>query len=259
MSQRKKMAAANWKMNLGLAQGRQLIKDLLNGMPQPLTCDVVVAPPATHLAMMHQVAGGTVLHPGAQNCHPAPSGAFTGEISLPMLSDLHVTHVITGHSERRQLFGESNAFIREKTEAILGAGMTPIFCCGEPLPVREAGEAESFVRRQLEDGLFGLSTEAMRGLIIAYEPIWAIGTGVTATPQQAQDMHAFIRRSIEGHFGVETAQAVRILYGGSIKSDNAATLFGQPDVDGGLVGGASLEASSFLAIIHAACGYPVEN
>lgn len=253
------MAAANWKMNLDLAQGRQLLKDLLTGMPQPLACEVVVAPPFTHLAMLQQVAGGTVLHPGAQNCHPASSGAFTGEISLAMLADLKVKYVITGHSERREHFGESNGFIREKVEAILKAGMTPIFCCGEPLPLRESGEAEAYVQRQLADSLFGLSGDAMRSVVIAYEPIWAIGTGVTASPQQAQDMHAFIRSAIGSQFGEDVSGAVRILYGGSIKADNAAILFGQPDVDGGLVGGASLDAASFLSIIRAACGYPVEN
>jgi triosephosphate isomerase len=171
-----------------------------------------------------------------------------------MLADCEVTHVIIGHSERRQLFGETNAFVKEKLDAVLAAGMTPIFCCGEPLDEREAGEAAGFVYRQMIDSLFHLSPELMRNVVVAYEPIWAIGTGKTATPEQAQEMHAFIRKSLARHFDPETADAVRILYGGSIKADNASDLFSQPDIDGGLVGGASLDARSFGAIIEAACG-----
>lgn len=248
------MAAANWKMNLSLDAGRQLAKAILNDLPQPLEGEVVIAPPFTHLAMLGQVIGGTVIRIGAQNCHPASSGAYTGEVSLSMLADCEVSHVIIGHSERRQLFGEDNAFVKEKLDAILAAGMTPIFCCGEPLAEREAGEAAGFVYRQMIDSLYHLPAELVRRVVIAYEPIWAIGTGRTATPEQAQEMHAFIRKSLARHFDPDTAEMVRILYGGSIKADNAHALFSQPDIDGGLVGGASLDAESFRAIIAAACG-----
>jgi triosephosphate isomerase len=254
MAQRRKMAAANWKMNLSLEEGRQLARAVLHDLPQPLDCEVVIAPPFTHLAVLGQVIGGTVIRTGAQNCHPASSGAFTGEVSLAMLAECAVTHVIIGHSERRQIFNETNAFVKDKLDAILAAGMTPIFCCGEPLAEREAGEAAGFVYRQMIDGLFHLSPAQMREVVIAYEPIWAIGTGKTASPEQAQEMHAFIRKSMARHFDPDTAEAVRILYGGSIKADNARDLFSQPDIDGGLVGGASLDAASFCAIIEAACG-----
>lgn len=251
---RTKLVAANWKMNLDLIAGEELIKQILKDLPEEVSCDVVVAPPYTHLQMLARLIEGTPISSGAQNCHQAASGAFTGEISIEMLKSLGVVFCITGHSERRQFFHETNEVVRAKVEAILNGGITPIFCCGEPLATRQAGEQNQFVRSQLEESIFQLPALAFKELVIAYEPIWAIGTGVTASPEQAQEMHAFIRETIQDKYGSTISDSTRILYGGSIKGDNASTLFGQPDVDGGLVGGASLQAAGFLEIIRAACG-----
>jgi triosephosphate isomerase len=196
---------------------------------------------------------GYMVSPSAQNCHFAASGAYTGEVSVDMIKSVGALYCIAGHSERRQLFHEGNEVVKAKVDAILNGGLTPIFCCGEALDIREAGGQNDFVRSQLEEGVFHLEPDAFSRIIIAYEPIWAIGTGVTASPGQAQEMHAFIRETIRSKYGVAIGDTVRILYGGSIKGDNAGTLFGQPDVDGGLVGGASLQAGGFLDIIRAAC------
>ncbi len=249
---RKKIAAANWKMNLSQDEGDQLIQDIIAGIPGNLACEVVIAPPAIYLTQMIKQLEGTDLQPAAQNCHPEVSGAFTGEISAAMFSRIGVKYCLVGHSERRQLFDESNQFIREKVDAILENQMIPVFCCGESLALRQRNEQNDFVRLQLEESLFHLEEEQIRKVVVAYEPIWAIGTGVTASPEQAQEMHAFIRLMLTGRYGQTTSDTIRILYGGSIKSDNASILFSQPDVDGGLVGGASLNASSFLSIIEAA-------
>ena len=250
---RKKIVAANWKMNLTLRQGEELVDALIEGLPKNLTCEVVIAPPLTHIHFLVNQISGTPIHPAAQNCHHAASGAYTGEVSVEMLKSAGATYCITGHSERRQIFNETNDFIKSKVDSILKGDLIPIFCCGEPLDIREKGEQNSFVLKQLEESIFHLEESSFRKLVIAYEPIWAIGTGVTASPEQAQEMHAFIRASIQTKYGTEVSQAVQILYGGSMKADNAKSLFTKPDVDGGLVGGASLEAKGFLAIIEAAC------
>lgn len=251
---RTKMVAANWKMNLNLQEGEALVKQIRNGLSRDWTCDVVIAPPFTHISSVVQALSGSNIMTGAQNCHYESQGAFTGEISVEMLKSLGVSHIITGHSERRQLFQETNEIVKEKVNAILKGSLQPIFCCGESLDIRQAGRQNEHVGKQLAESIFHLDSTAIRQVIIAYEPIWAIGTGVTAAPEQAQEMHAFIRKELAVRYGDEVSKTIRILYGGSIKSDNAATLFSQPDVDGGLVGGASLQAQGFLTIIEAACG-----
>jgi triosephosphate isomerase len=250
---RKKIVAANWKMNLTLPEGETLISQLLHGLPEALDCEVVIAPPFTHLQRLVELVEGTSLFPAAQHCHAAASGAYTGEVSVGMLKSVGVKYCITGHSERRQLFFETNQIVRAKVDAILEGGLTPIFCCGEPLEIRQAGQQNQFVREQLEECIFHLGPDAFSKLVIAYEPIWAIGTGMTASPEQAQEMHLFIRDTIRQKYDSGISDGIRILYGGSIKADNAATLFSAPDVDGGLVGGASLQASGFIEIIKAAC------
>ena len=250
---RTKMVAANWKMNLNLKEGEVLLGQLRNGMPSDLRCEVIIAPPFTHIQMAIQAVHGSSIGIAAQNCHNEHHGAYTGEISVDMLKSIGVSYIITGHSERREIFHETNDIVRTKVNAILGGGIKPIFCCGESLDIREAGEQNTFVGRQLEEGIFHLDVDSFQNVVIAYEPIWAIGTGVTASPEQAQEMHAFIRKAIGERYGDEISNKTRILYGGSIKADNASTLFSQVDVDGGLVGGASLQAAGFLAIIEAAC------
>ena len=214
---------------------------------------VIIAPPFTHLQMAVATVNGTPIEIAAQNCHYEPAGAYTGEISVDMLKGLGVSYIITGHSERRQLFMETNAIIRKKVDSILGAGLTPIFCCGESLDIRESEGQNEFVAKQLEESLFHLEIASFEKVVIAYEPIWAIGTGVTASPMQAQEMHSFIRKTVASRYNDNVSNQMRILYGGSIKADNAATLFSQEDVDGGLVGGASLHTAGFLTIIDAAC------
>ncbi len=251
---RKKIVAANWKMNLNLPEGETLIDQLLEGLPEDLSCEVVIAPPFTHIPMMVAKVIGSAIVPAAQNCYFESSGAFTGEISTGMLKSVGAVYCITGHSERRQLFHESNHIIKSKVDAILSDGLVPVFCCGESLDIREKGHQNEFVKTQMEEGIFHLDATSFSKLVIAYEPIWAIGTGVTASPDQAQEMHLFIRKTIDRMYGQVVSQNIRILYGGSIKSDNASMLFSQPDVDGGLVGGASLQASGFLEIVRAACG-----
>jgi triosephosphate isomerase len=250
---RTKMVAANWKMNLDLDEGEKLIEQIKNGLPSVLNCEVIIAPPFTHIQMAMTAVEGSLIRIGAQHCHNEPHGAYTGEISVNMLKSVGVSYIITGHSERRQLFRETNTIIRQKVNAILGGGLIPIFCCGESLDIRKAGGQNEFVIEQLEQGLFHLDAGAFQKVVIAYEPIWAIGTGVTASPEQAQEMHSIIRETISQRYGVEVANLTRILYGGSIKADNATTIFAQQDVDGGLVGGASLQASGFLSIVEAAC------
>lgn len=253
MSMRKQIAAANWKMNLTLQQGEQLLDDIIN-QPHSLkeNQQVIFAIPAPYLAMAQQkLRNKEQVYVAAQNCHSKKSGAYTGEISVDMLSSLGVHYVVLGHSERREYFNESNAFLAEKINICLENNITPIFCCGEPLAVREAGTQNEYVARQLKESLYHLTADQLRKVVIAYEPIWAIGTGKTASSTQAQEMHAFIRGNIEGAYNKETADAISILYGGSVKAANAVELFTQPDVDGGLVGGASLVADEFVAIINA--------
>ena len=250
---RKQIAAANWKMNLTLQQGEQLINDLL-AKPHSLkeNQQAVFAVPATYLMMAQEKLGNKErVAVAAQNCYSKKSGAYTGEISVEMLQSIGVHYVVLGHSERREYFNESNSFLAEKIDICLSSGVTPIFCCGEPLQIREAGTQNEFVGTQLKESLFHLSADNIKKVVIAYEPIWAIGTGKTASSDQAQEMHAFIRAELAHQYGKETADQISILYGGSVKASNAAELFSQPDVDGGLVGGASLIADEFVAIINA--------
>lgn len=250
---RTKIVAANWKMNLSYAEGEVLVKEISAGLPDPISCEVVVAPPFVYIQSLIRQTEGLPIHIAAQHCHEKASGAYTGEISVGMLKSIGAEYCITGHSERRQLFHETNDIVKAKVDAILDGELIPIFCCGESLDIRQEGRQNEFVKGQLEESIFHLSPQAFEGLVIAYEPIWAIGTGVTASPAQAQEMHAFIRETIAAQYGEQISQGTRILYGGSIKADNAATIFSQADVDGGLVGGASLQADGFLEIIKGAC------
>ncbi|WP_160715735.1 triose-phosphate isomerase [Chitinophaga solisilvae] len=248
---RKKIVAGNWKMNLTLAQGEQLINDILQaGLKLAEGQEVVVATPFPYLAKAKSLLKN---YPGyfvaAQNCASEKAGAFTGEVSAEMLQSVGVDYVIIGHSERREYFNETNAILAKKVDLALANGLKPIFCCGEPLAVRQAETQNEYVAKQLEESLYHLTAEQLKQVVIAYEPIWAIGTGLTASAGQAQDMHAFIRGQIANKFGREAALHLTILYGGSAKPGNAAELFANPDVDGGLIGGASLVAADFAAII----------
>jgi len=246
---RQKIVAGNWKMNKNLDEGIALAEALAKGN-LPAEVEVIMCTPYIHLNSVANITKDiTNLNLGAQNCHQEESGAYTGEISAGMLASIEgLTYVVLGHSERRAYFGEDNALLAKKTDAALAAGLRPIFCCGEPLEVREADKHVALVSEQLTEGLFHLPAEDFSKIVISYEPVWAIGTGVTASPQQAQDMHKEIRNLIAGKYGAEVADNTSILYGGSVKPNNAEELFSQPDVDGGLVGGASLKADDFLAI-----------
>lgn len=250
---RTQIAAANWKMNLTLQQGEALL-DAIIAQPHSLNANqqAVFAVPFPYLAMAQQkLAGKQNVFVAAQNCYSKKNGAFTGETSVEMLQSLGIRYVVLGHSERREYFNESNRFLAEKVTICLEYKMSPIFCCGEPLSIREANTQNEFVAKQLEESLYHLSAEQLQQVVIAYEPIWAIGTGKTATSAQAQEMHAFIRSQLAGKYGAAVADSISILYGGSVKAANAVDIFGQPDVDGGLVGGASLVADEFVAIINA--------
>jgi triosephosphate isomerase (TIM) len=248
---RQQIVAGNWKMNTTPEEGVALAKAVIEAVSHPKGL-VIMAPPSTHLhAVAQAVQGHEGVFVAAQNCHEAPKGAFTGEISVDMVAATGATYVILGHSERRQYFGESEAQLANKTETVLAKGLRPIFCCGEPLEVRENGTHEALVEQQLNGALFHLSEADFRRVVIAYEPVWAIGTGRTASSAQAQEMHAAIRKMIAGRYGADTAEATTILYGGSCNAQNAPELFSQPDVDGGLIGGASLKAADFAAIVAA--------
>ncbi|MFN8277670.1 MAG: triose-phosphate isomerase [Chitinophagales bacterium] len=246
---RRKIAAGNWKMNLRRNEALQLAMALRDTEAQ---AEVILFPPFVYLTELIAATVGKPIQYGAQNLCDRENGAFTGEISAPMLQSIGVSHVLIGHSERRQYFHEDHELLKTKLQVAMSYGLHPVFCCGEPREVRLAEQQENYVMKQLEESLFALSEEAMQQVVIAYEPVWAIGTGLTATPGQAQEMHAFIRKQLNWRYGADVAQQVRILYGGSVTAGNAAALFTQPDVDGGLVGGASLKAEDFTAIIHAA-------
>ena len=250
---RQQIAAANWKMNLDYKQGRALLDAII---AQQILLEphrkVVFAVPFPYLRMARKKIKELVNYEvSAQNCHQKKSGAYTGEVSAEMLRSTGARYVIIGHSERREYFQESDELLAEKINIALEYRLTPIFCCGEPLSVREAGKQDEFVAKQLANSLFHLSAEALQKIVIAYEPIWAIGTGKTASSAQAQEMHAGMRNVLAMQFGQPVADHIPILYGGSVKGSNAAELFAQPDVDGGLVGGASLIAEDFAAIIRA--------
>lgn len=250
---RKQIAAANWKMNLTLQQGEQLLDAILSKANEPGDDQqIVFAVPFPYLSFAKQkTAGKKNVFIAAQNCYSKKSGAYTGEVSAEMLKNLEIPFVVLGHSERREYFNESNQLLADKVNIALEYGLTPIFCCGEPLDIREAETQNDFVAKQLEESLYHLSAEQIQKIVIAYEPIWAIGTGKTATSAQAEEIQAFIRLQLEDKYGAEIADSISILYGGSVKAANAKEIFSQPDVDGGLVGGASLIADEFIAIIHA--------
>lgn len=244
---RKSIASGNWKMNTNINEGVALYKSISqHDIPSDVT--VIIGAPYIHLASLIANKSANV-KVAAQNCHYANSGAFTGEISPSMLSDMDVDYVILGHSERREYFNEDNALLAKKLNAALENKLKVIFCCGEPLSIRKEGTQNEYVAKQLEEGLFHLDPEQLENVVIAYEPIWAIGTGETASPKQAQDMHAHIRAMLDGKYGIDKANDMSILYGGSVKPANAKEIFGQQDVDGGLVGGASLKVDMFTAII----------
>lgn len=249
---RKKIVAGNWKMNTTLQEGVALAKEVneaLKGVEPK--CDVVIAVPFTHLASINAVIDQNKLGLGAENCADHKSGAYTGEVSAPMVASTGATYVILGHSERRQYYGETSEILKEKVALALENKLTPIFCIGEVLEERENGTYNDVVKKQIEEALFNLSAEDFGKIILAYEPVWAIGTGKTATDDQAEDMHAFIRGVIADRYGKEVAENTSILYGGSCKPSNAPQLFAKPDVDGGLIGGASLDAESFMGIVNA--------
>ncbi len=252
MSLRKKLIAGNWKMNKTAADGVALVADIVAAAGKQNDVEVVVCPPFTGLESAAAKLEGSTIKLGAQNMHPEASGAYTGEISAGMLRALFVSHVILGHSERRSYFHESDAFINQKVLAALKAQLKPILCVGETLAERESGSTLKVVQNQLEAGLEGVSKDLATSVVIAYEPVWAIGTGKVATTEQAQEVHAFIRSLLVKLFGDAVAQKVRILYGGSMKPANAPELLAQKDIDGGLIGGASLEARSFVELVTAA-------
>jgi triosephosphate isomerase (TIM) len=249
---RKKLIAGNWKMNKTSADSVTLVKEIAQQIGRQTEVDVLVCPPATALESVGRTLEGANIKLGAQNMHFEASGAFTGEISAPMLRDLFVTHVILGHSERRALFGEDDQLINQKVLSALKTELRPVLCVGESLEEREAGDTLKVVQTQLEAGLAGVSNEQAASVILAYEPVWAIGTGKVATSDQAQEVHAFIRELLTKLFGETIAQKVRILYGGSMKPSNADELLAQTDIDGGLIGGAALEARSFVDLVKAA-------
>jgi len=250
---RKQIAAANWKMNLSLAQAETLLNELVASSPTlGAHQEAIFAVPAIYIPLaLAKLANKANVFIAAQNCHQKESGAYTGEVSASMLESIGVKHIVVGHSERREYFAESDVLLAEKVNAILAIHSTPIFCCGEPLAIREAETQNAFVEAQLKNSLFHLSAEAIVKVVIAYEPIWAIGTGKTASSAQAQDIHAYIRSCFASKYGEAVANEISILYGGSVKASNAKEIFSQPDVDGGLVGGASLVATEFTAIINA--------
>ena len=247
---RQKIVAGNWKMNTNLHEGLELAR-AVEASSKDKTNDalMIIAPPCTHLAKVSEVISEVKL--SAQNCSSEESGAYTGEVSPDMLKSSGVEYVIIGHSERRSYYHEDNEILNKKVKLALSKGLSPIFCCGELLEEREAGKLFDVVREQVTVGLKDLSADDMKNVIVAYEPVWAIGTGVTATPDQAQEMHRFIRELLSEIFGESVAEETSLLYGGSCKPSNARELFANPDVDGGLIGGASLKSEDFIQIVNA--------
>ncbi|MGB0916624.1 MAG: triose-phosphate isomerase [Flavobacteriales bacterium] len=243
---REKIVAGNWKMNMNREDGLSLVSEIENGNSNN-DVKVVVAPPYPFLGAMNS---SDKVKLSAQNCHEEKSGAFTGEVSASMLKSFGCDYCIVGHSERRQYFNDTDRYINHKIELLLAEGIRPIYCCGELLEERESGKHFEVVEKQIQSALQGFKKEKLLNLVVAYEPVWAIGTGKTASPEQAQEMHAFIRQKLAQVMG-DDADKVSILYGGSVKPNNASELFSQKDIDGGLIGGASLSATDFLAIINA--------
>ena len=252
---RQKIVAGNWKMNKTLEEANILASEIKGMVADEVKGDakVIFCTPFPYLLAIKNLLGnGARIAIGAQNCSEHESGAYTGEVSAAMLKSMGIPYVILGHSERRQYFGEDGKLLAKKVDIALKHGLIPIFCCGEPLDVRESNGHEALVKKQVEESLFHLDDAAIRKIVIAYEPVWAIGTGKTATSQQAQDMHVVIRKHLTGKYGQATANDIPILYGGSVNAANAKELFGCPDVDGGLVGGASLKSREFTEIIKSA-------
>ena len=249
---RKKIVAGNWKMNKNLQEGVALANELVETLKgETPKCDVVICTPFIHLAPVSDIVKGSVIGLGAENCADKASGAYTGEVSAEMVKSTGAEYVILGHSERRAYYHETPEILKEKIKLALANGLKVIFCIGEVLEERESGKQNDVVKAQLEGSLFDLTAAEFANIILAYEPVWAIGTGKTATAEQAEEMHAFIRSVIAGKFGAEAAENVSILYGGSCKPGNAKEIFAKPDVDGGLIGGAALKAADFKGIIDA--------
>jgi len=249
---RRKFIAGNWKMNTSRAEGTALAAAVAAKVGAASEVEVAVCPPALYLEAVGKAIAGSAVGLGAQNCYHEAKGAFTGEISPQMLVDVGCKYVILGHSERRAIFQETNQAINKKVQAVLAVGLSPILCVGETLAERQANRTSAVVREQMEGSLAGMSAEQMLKMVIAYEPVWAIGTGVVATPEQAEAVHADLRSLLESRYNSEVASSVRIQYGGSVNAENAASLLSQPNIDGALVGGASLKADGFLAIVAAA-------
>ena len=247
---RQQIVAGNWKMNNDLSQTESLITELKN-QTKTSEAEVMVAPTFTNLYQAFNSLRTSDIEVIAQNMHFAPNGAYTGEISASMLKSVGVKTVILGHSERREYFGETDAILAKKVDAALANDLRVIFCFGEVLADRKSGNHEHVVESQIKNALFHLDASAFKNIVLAYEPVWAIGTGETASPEQAQDMHAFIRKTLANKYGADVANSVSILYGGSVKPNNAKEIFGKPDVDGGLIGGAALNADDFFAIVNA--------
>jgi triosephosphate isomerase len=248
---RKKFVAGNWKMYTNAASARQLAAAVIEGLGSEKRMAVAVCPPFPYLSLVAEVLRGSPVALGAQNCYTEKEGPFTGEVSPTMLTDVGCQYVILGHSERRHKLGETNGFINKKVHAALAAGLHVILCLGETLEERQANQTEMVLEMQLAGSLANVDEAGLAKVVLAYEPVWAIGTGVNATPEQAQQAHSFIRQRIAGRFGEKAAANLIIQYGGSVKPENAAALLHQPDVDGGLIGGASLKADQFLAIVRA--------
>jgi triosephosphate isomerase len=249
---RKKVIAGNWKMNNDISESQNLVSGIISGLGNDTKCEVIVCPPFTSLSEVSTLIKNTPVKLGAQNMHYEDSGAYTGEISNSMLKSVGCECVIIGHSERRTIFGENDKMINKKINKALESGLKVIFCIGESLEQREEGNTNEVVKKQIVNGLINVTSDDLTNIIVAYEPIWAIGTGKTATPEQAQEVHFFIRGQIEKIYSKESAENLQIQYGGSVKPENAATLLSQPDIDGALVGGACLKADSFLSIIASA-------
>ncbi len=246
------LIAGNWKMNLLRESGVALVKGLIERIKPSASVAVAVCPPAVYLQTISDVLRGSSIGLGAQNMYHEKDGAFTGEISAGMLCDIGCQYVILGHSERRQFFGDTDATVNVKTKAAIAAKLTPIVCVGETLTERESNKTDAVITEQIQGSLAGLTAEQASSLVVAYEPVWAIGTGKTATPEQAEQVHALIRSLLSDSFGKPVAESIRIQYGGSVKPENAAELLSQPNIDGALVGGASLKADGFAAIVAAA-------
>lgn len=250
---RKNIVAGNWKMNTTVAEGVQLAKEVNEAVAAAgeLKCDVVIGVPFTHLTAVKNVIDLEKVGLSAENCANKEKGAYTGEVSAAMVASAGANYVILGHSERREYYNETPEILKEKVDLALANGLKIIFCCGESLELRNAGTYEEFIKAELKDSLFHLSAEEFANIVIAYEPIWAIGTGVTATSDQAEEVHAFIRSFLAEKYGETVANDTTILYGGSCKPTNAPELFAKPNIDGGLIGGASLKAADFMGIVTA--------